>query len=119
MSRVEVVSYKGKNIIHINLSQCQPVDSVSALKDAREIIGRQPQKSALVMTEVFGAIYNKEVAEAIKEFVTSNTPFMKASAVVGADGVRQVLLTTVTFLTRREIKQFDTIQEAKDWLTTF
>ena len=44
---------------------------------------------------------------------------MKASAVIGADGVSQILLSTVIFLTRREIKQFNAIQEAKDWLSAF
>jgi hypothetical protein len=119
MSKVEVLTHKGKSIIYINLSKCAPEDSVAALNEARTIIAKQPPKSALVLTNVTEAIYNKDVASAIKDFVSSNTPFMKASAIVGADGVRQVLLSTVTFITRREIKQHQTIQEAKDWLATF
>jgi len=71
-----------------------------------------------VMTDVTGATYNQEVANAIKSFVQDNTPHIKASAVVGADGVRLVLLNTVIFLTRRELKTFKTRQEAQEWLAS-
>jgi hypothetical protein len=37
---------------------------------------------------------------------------------VGADGVRLILLQTVSLLTRREIKTCKTRQEALDWLVS-
>jgi hypothetical protein len=50
--------------------------------------------------------------------VSHNTPYIKASAVVGANGIRLVLLQTAIFLTRREIKAFPTRQKAMDWLAS-
>jgi hypothetical protein len=47
----------------------------------------------------------------------SNSPFIKATAVVGMDAVKQAILNTVRFLTLHEIKTFDSEQDAKDWLT--
>ena len=51
-----------------------------------------------MLSDVTGAVYDKGVAEVIKEFVSYNTPFMKASAVVGADGVRRVSLSKIIIL---------------------
>lgn len=67
---------------------------------AKEIIGKHGPKSALVLSDVTAAEYNKKVAEMIKQFVSVNAPFIRASAVIGADGVRQVLLSSVTFISR-------------------
>ncbi len=72
----------------------------------------------MVLTDVTEAHYDKEVADAMKEFVKNNTPYVKASAVVGADGVRLILLQTVIFLSRREIKAFPDRNSAMDWLTS-
>jgi hypothetical protein len=71
-----------------------------------------------VLTDVTGATYDKEVAAAIKDFATKNSPYVKASAVVGADGVRQILLQTVILITRREMKTFSSREQAKDWLAS-
>ena len=116
MSRVETLSYKGKRITIVDLSHCPPDETLKVLPAAKAAIAKSPPKSALVLADVTGAIYNKEVAAAIKDFTDKNTPYVKASAVVGADGVRLILLQTVIMLTRREIKTCAARQEALDWL---
>lgn len=118
MNRLETVIHKGKKIVQVDLSNSQPEDTLKVLPAARALIGQYPAKSALVLTDVTNAVYNKDVAAAIKEFVSSNTPFVQASAIVGADGVRQVLLQTVIMITRREIKTFQNREAAKEWLCT-
>jgi hypothetical protein len=118
MERVKQISFKGKNIIVVDISNCLPEESVAALPSAEALIAKQPSKSALVMTDVKGAKYNKDVAEAIKSFVSHNTPYVKASAVVGAEGAANILLQTLIFITRRELKAVATREEALDWLVT-
>ena len=116
MNRVEIKNYKGNNIILIDLSSSSPEDTLIALPLAQKLIHKSPSKSALVLTDVTGATYNKEVAQAIKDFTSTNTPYIKASAVVGADGVRSILLQTVIMITRRELKQFKDRPAAMEWL---
>jgi hypothetical protein len=117
MNRVDLVTHKNKKIVRINLSKCQPEETLLALPEAKRIIAGIAPKSGLVLTDVTDAVYNQSVAEAIKDFVRSNQPYVKASAVVGAEGVRLVLLTTVILLTRREIKTFSNQEQAKEWLS--
>lgn len=116
MERVSTIIYKGKSIILVDLSSLPPEETLKVLPQAKAVIAKCPPKSALILTDVTNAVYNKEVASAIKEFSTHNTPYVKHSAVVGASGLSQVLLQTVIFLTRRELKAFSTRDQAKAWL---
>ena len=117
MERVQMLSFSGKSVLLLDLTNAPPEETLSAIPRAKAIIAKFPAKSGLVITNVKGAKYNKEVAEAIKGFVSHNTPYIKASAVVGAEGAASVLLQTVIFLTRRELKSFQTREEALVWLT--
>jgi hypothetical protein len=116
MNRLSEVNYKGKYIIRVDLSNLRPEETLAVLPEAKKLIAAQPPHSALILTDVSNSIYTRQVSEEIKEFSKNNQPFVKASAVIGAEGVRLVLLTTVNLLTRREIKAFQTTQQALDWL---
>lgn len=118
MDRVKTIAQGVKDITLIDLSHCSPDETIKVIQDAKGIIQKFAPKSGLVMTDVSGAVYTKEVAEGIKGFVSHNTPYVKASAVVGAEGVAQVLLQTVIFITRRELKSFSTREEASKWLAS-
>jgi len=116
MKPCEVVAYKGKKIIIVDISSSTPEKISPFLEDAQRKIATFPLKSALVLTDVTGAVYDKVTSDAMKSFSANNTPYVKASAVVGADGVRSVLMTTIAILTRREIKSFKDRTQALDWL---
>lgn len=118
MERIKSITHNGKTVIIVDLSKAQPSETILVIPEAIKLIATSKPKSALVLTDVGDANYNREVAEAIKDFVSQNTPYVKASAVVGADGVRLVLLQTVIFLSRRELKSFDTREKALDWLVS-
>ncbi len=116
MEYITVVKHKGKDIVHIDISKCPSSEVPAILQQAHQTIKKCAPKSALVYTDVTGAAYTKEIANAMKDFTRDNTPYIKASAVKGADGVRMVLLQTVALLTKRDIKTFDNEIAAKDWL---
>ncbi|MCJ7531335.1 MAG: hypothetical protein MUO64_09940 [Anaerolineales bacterium] len=116
MDRVQFLSHNDKQIVLLDLSHCQTIERIPLIEQAKIVIAGLPPKSSLVLTDVTEGVYTKDVDNAIKDFVSHNTPYIKASAVVGADGIRLVLLQTVIFLTRREIKTCKTRHEAMDWL---
>jgi hypothetical protein len=118
LERVKLLSHRGKNILLLDLSNCSPEETLAAIPAAKAMISKFPAKSGLVMTDVKGAKYTKDVAEAIKNFTSHNTPYVKASAVVGAEGAAAILLKTVIFISRRELKDFGTRDEAMTWLAT-
>jgi hypothetical protein len=116
MNKVQTITQTGKTIVIIDLSNCTPESAIQIIPEAAVMISGQPLKSALVLTDVTNAHYTKEVAGEIKNFVQKNTPYIKASAVVGADGIRSILLNTVILISRREIKTFNDRSSAMNWL---
>lgn len=118
MDRVKKYSHKGKTILVIDFSGCAGVDIINIMDEAEKVIATFPPKKALLVSDVTGAAYSKEVAERMKVFSKNNTPYVLGSTAVGVTGVAGVLLQTLIFLTRREIKVFATRQAAMDWLVT-
>jgi hypothetical protein len=116
MKAIDIVNHKGKNIVTVNISNTTTEQLVKALLEAQTMISKLQANSALFLTDATNAAYNSETGAAIKEFAAKNTPFVKASAVVGADGMKTVLQTAVAMHTHRDIAAFPNRNEAMDWL---
>jgi hypothetical protein len=118
MKRVDVQKVKGKSVVVVDLSNLAPAETLLVLPEAHKVISSMAQNSVLILTDVTNAKYDKAVADGIKNFVKDNTPYAKASAVVGVEGVQAILLQTAIFITRRDIKTFPNRIEAINWLVT-
>lgn len=117
MSRVDIVEYAGKEIVRADLSSAGVEEAVTVMQEATGVIKTKARKSVLFLTNVRDVSYSRETVSGIKDFSMSNNPYIKATAVIGVDAVKQAILSTVRFITLHEIKTFDTEEEAKDWLT--
>lgn len=118
MKSVESIIYKGKRICVIDLSYLQPQEAVSVLKESHYQIGKLISKSALIVTDLTNAVYDRNSFAAIKAFVSRKTHYIKASAIVGGGRMRSFMIRMITFLSSREIKLFKSRDEAFDWLAT-
>jgi len=114
----EILEHKGKQVVLVNLAGCGPQTTFSILDEAAEKIAKFPPKSALILTDSTDATYNAEVSAAMKVFSSKNTPYVRGSAVVGADGMRKVLVSAIRVATKRDIRTFDGREEALDWLVS-
>lgn len=110
--------HKGKTIFVMDIANTKPTESMQIIKAAEKESLVTPPKSVLFLTDVTNAHYDKESAEMLKDFAKKNTTHIKASAVVGAEGMRKVLLMGVSKFTGRNFKLFNTRNEALDWLAT-
>jgi len=117
MSRVGVEDYNGKNLINVDLTECVPEESIRYLREAIVLIKSQPRNSVLLLTNVSNTVYDMSIIPVVKDYAVSNMPYIKASAVVGVDGFKKAIFSTLRFLTLHEINQFNSVQEAKDWLS--
>ncbi len=117
MSRVDIVENAGKKIVKADLSTLNVEEAVLVMQEATDVIKTLPRGSVLFLTDVKDVSYSKETVSGIKHFSMNNSPYIKATAVVGMDAIKQAILNTVRFLTLHEIKTFDSEDAAKDWLT--
>ena len=119
MAGVYELNYEGKKILCMDIAGLQTKDKPEFLKhvkSAKEIIRKQPPKSLLVITKVTNTGFDTEVANIIKEYAQQNTPYVKASAIVGISGWAKIILTAIKTLTGRDFHLADTMEDAQEWL---
>jgi len=116
VKRIQVIDYKGKEIIYLDFSDCNINEVFEIIEMAKKIIRVQPLNSVLTLTNVSGTKYNREVIQAMKEFANDNKPFVKAGAVIGIDGLKRIVYDAITRFSERNLPAFDDNEKAKDWL---
>ncbi len=116
MARITFVEYKGQRIMELDISRCEPEETVKSFNEAHQIIATNPPKSVLLMTIASKAVISKNAMEAVKNFAVANTPYIKGSAVVGVDSTLRIFMMTVQFMTLHPIKLFGTREEAMEYL---
>ena len=101
MQRSYWIEHKRKKIVFIDFSNTN-LDGVNeAIAQAKPIIGGERAHSVLCLVETHGTRFSLAIAQAIKEFTLHNKPFMKMTAIVGVEGLQQVVLNSVIVFTRR------------------
>ena len=119
MASVYTFNYKGKEIFCLDVSGLQLKDKPDYKKlvnAAREEIAKHPPKSLLVITNVAHTGFDTEVSAIMGEYAEHNTPYVKASAVVGVSGVQKVVLSAIKAITGRDFFITETMEEAQEWL---
>jgi len=119
MAGVYELIYDGKKILCLDIAGLQSKDKLEFrehVEHAKEIIRKHPPKSLLVITKVSKTGFDAEVAGLIKEYAQHNTPYVKASAIVGIAGWAKIILTAVKTATGRDFFLSDTMEGAQEWL---
>ena len=116
MGRVNFIEHKGRKLLHLDFSHCKAEEVLQIIDQARAVIGAQPPKSVMTLTDVTETGFNSAVSDAMKAFVEHNKPFVAASAVVGVTGLKQIIFNAVVRFSGRQLHAFDTMDQAKDWL---
>ncbi len=118
MKKCSVINHRGVDIVFVDLSKANSQQTVEIFAEASTLIETFPKKSVRIYTDGTGAVYNRESIAALKDFTTHNTPYVKASAVTGAEGLRMLAVNAAASVTGRQIKAFATRAEALDWLAS-
>ena len=114
--RLRFVKHKGQAIFLIDFSHCGSKEILFLLEQARSIIARHAQGSMLTLGDFTGAEIDKKAVTRLKEVLVLDRPFVKRSALVGADSVPHVFLENIKSFSQREFGTFKTREQAMDWL---
>lgn len=117
MAKVEFIIHNGSRLLHLDFAGGKVAELAAAIDEAKGVIAAEPKGSVLTLTNVTDAELTPETKENIKEFAAHNKPYVRAGAVIGVDGFKQVIFNFVVHFTGRNLKAFDNIDEAKDWLS--
>jgi hypothetical protein len=118
MGRTSFIEHKGRQIVLLDFSGFTDHQStLEAIDEAKRFIAQQPkQQQLLTLTNVRGSHFDTDIVKGLRELVEHNKPYVKAGAVVGLSGLRRVVYTTLVHLTGRNLRAFDDMDEAKDYL---
>ncbi len=120
-SQIIYITHKGKRILHIDHSAVEDLPNLEKTREffaqARREVDSHPRGSVYLLTSMSPRMrFNSEMTALQKEFSQANTPYVRKSAVVGVTATMRAILATLRFFTGREIRAFETTEEALDWL---
>ena len=113
---IRFVQHGGQRVLVVDFERCSPEEFLRRIGIAKRIIASEPPASVRLLTLCSEAHFNRDVSEAMKRYSVENGPYVARSAVVGATGLRAIILHAVRIATGRDIRPFDDVERAKDWL---
>ncbi len=110
------ITHKGRKIYFIDAEGIDR-DQVGAVADkAAAEIRSQPPASVMTITHVKDAKVDMHVVDTLRKLAEGTGPYVKAAAVTGLSAPQKIVFYTVKTLSRRDLKLFDSVEEAKDYL---
>lgn len=120
MRKPQIIRHNDVDIIYLDFTNMKNQDEIIQLEnDGAELIQKQKFNSALTLTNMDGMFFNNEIRNHFTKVVKGNTPFVKASAVTGLNGLISIMYKSFVTLTGRNVKLFKTKGEALDYLSSF
>jgi len=116
MDRVRFVTHAGKRILLIDSSNCTPEQGICNANEALLLVTAEPLNSVLTLIDLTGAQVSRDSVKRAKEVIVLNRPYVKRSALVGAESLPKVFYEAITRFSQREFPRFNTRERALDWL---
>lgn len=119
MPGTQQIKKNGKDIFFMDFSFLKDKQEIrSVILEGSKFIRSKPAGSVLTLTNIEGMHFNNEVKELFNEFLSGNKPYVKAGAIVGLNGLQQILYNGLMKVSGRDIKSFSSIESASEWLIT-
>jgi hypothetical protein len=115
MDRVHFMRHRGQQVLLIDLTNCRAEEVGNIASEVQRIV-TVPRKSVLVLSDLTGAQFSRDAVTRIKEVAVFDRPYVKKSAMVGAESLPEVFYQALKNFSRREFSRFKTREEALDWL---
>lgn len=116
------IEHKGKQIYFVDYSNIKSNEEfLSIIKETnafREKAKAEGKRNLLMLVDVSGSFVYGEVLDELKKAGKFTKELTAKEAVVGVTGAKKVLLLVVQTFTKMNIRVFNTVEEARDWLVS-
>jgi len=118
MDRIEEFNRNGKNFIFINLSGIKTSDEFSSQFNLiKPVISKYKNRSLNLITNIADIRIDAEIKDMALDFLRHNKPYIKSSVVIGMDGIKKMMLNTMTKLCGRDDFYYVfTKEKAIEWI---
>jgi hypothetical protein len=112
------IQHKGKKIFYQDFSKnFYNAAAVQAeLADVQEVVIAQPKDSILVLSDFRDTSVGSELLSSMNDASAATKAYVRKTAVLGVTGMKRKLADLLTALTGQQLKYFDNMEAAKDWL---
>lgn len=120
MTRAKFFKHRDKMILNFDFSDLDHDDAKQVCEYVKDMISRMPKGSVLTMVNVSNMKYDAAFRELTNDLAAHNKPYVLAGAVIGVEGWKKLIFwATLKFTGRNNLKAFDDIEEAKEWLVNY
>ena len=117
--RTYFIEHRGVRILLLDFSRVMDSDmALRTIAQAKEVVAGQPHDSLLTLTTVEGSHFDSSIVTALRDLAEHNRPYVRAAAVVGLSGLMRVVFSTLVHLTGRNMRAFDRMEDARDYLAS-
>jgi hypothetical protein len=116
MDRVRFITHQGKQILLVDLTDCNAEEVIELLTQVQRIVTTQPRNSVLTLCDLTGTQFSRAAVTRMKEVAVFDRPYVKRAAMVGAESLPEVFFAALRTFSRREFHRFKTRDEAMDCL---
>ncbi len=117
MAGVSEITYKDKKILFIDNTGLQEDDVLNNTKEGTKKMVALNRNDILLLIDMSGVFATAEVDARMREIGKEASTYINKLAVVGmAKGVKKILITSFAKLTGVNMKLFEQVEEAKQWL---
>jgi len=116
MERAKWIDHKDQRIFEMDCTNASLEEMNEVIEACIKEVRCQPEHSVFTLVIAGGTAFSGETISRLKELARDNTPYVKASAIVGVTGLYKVVFNAVALFSRRRFDLFDTVEEARDYL---
>ena len=114
--KIEWINFKGKEILFNDRNGFNSEEIIASVDAAYELIINSNKKDILYLVDSSNNFIIPDVKDHIKKTGKKLNPYLKKSAVVGITGSQKILINILSSFARLNIKIFNDIDSAKEWL---
>jgi hypothetical protein len=114
------IEYKGREIYFVDYTNIKSTEEfliiIKGTNAFREKVKAEGKRNILMLVDVTGSYIYGEALEAIKMSGRISKELTSKEAIVGITGAKRILLQIAQLFTGMQLRPFDTLGEAQEWL---
>ena len=115
-NRVEFMTYQGKQILLIDVTDCSPEQVETTFRTVPDIVTTRPPRSMLILSDFTAASLNEHATQVVKETAVFDKPYVKKSAWIGVEDISPEFKRDMSSYALRDFPSFRRLEDAMEWL---
>ncbi|MBN1416586.1 MAG: STAS/SEC14 domain-containing protein [Bacteroidales bacterium] len=114
------INYKGIEIYFVDYTNIKTTEDflevIKGTNEFREKAKAMGKRDVLMLVDITGSYVYGETMEALKRAAKLSKELTRKEAVIGISGAKKIMLRIVQMFSGMQLRPFNTIDEAKEWL---